>query len=69
MKMEMKSSRLKELTLREAIERIVGEYCDGTVFGLDGATFIEYFSDGTDGPQELANKIIEYVDAHYRWED
>jgi hypothetical protein len=47
--------------IRADVEKIVEHYCDGTWNGLKRATFIEYFSDGTNGPQELADRLIEYI--------
>lgn len=47
--------------VREDIERLVCEYCDGTYWGLEKAHFIEYNSNGK-GPQDLLDDIIRYID-------
>jgi len=46
--------------IREKIESLVGEYCDGTWHGLDDARFIEWFGeDSKRGPQELADRLVK----------
>lgn len=46
--------------LREAIEKLVGEYCDGVFNGLERAHFISYFGEKKKHtPQELADRLME----------
>jgi hypothetical protein len=42
--------------IRDKIEGIVADYCDGTYNGLERAHFVE-----TDKPQELVDRLVEYV--------
>jgi hypothetical protein len=51
--------------IRERIESLVGNYCDGTFNGLEGARFVEYHTN----PQDLADSLIDFVDAEIKKRD
>lgn len=49
--------------LRQRIESLIAEYCDGTHDGLKRAYFITYFGEKSKhSPQELADRLMELID-------
>lgn len=46
--------------IRQRIENLIGEYCDGTYNGLERAHFISNFGEKSKRkPQELADRLVE----------
>ena len=52
--------RLSNDKIRSNVESIVGSVCDGTFRGLEHANFVEC---GDITPQDLANKLIAYIES------